>query len=91
LSSNRGFQVLIFLSLLLLGYSAFLFKSWDQRWYGVGEVCFGIFSGGNIAFSLRSNGAMFGHWAALVGCVYVIARGLNNIHEARAKLAGRLH
>jgi hypothetical protein len=80
-----GAQGGVALLVVLVGFAAHRFKQKRQRWYGLTEVAFGAVSGVSICFRLAPGASMFSQWAALVGCTYVIARGLNNIAEAKMK------
>jgi hypothetical protein len=79
-------RILVSVVVILLGVGAYYFKRYSQLWYGSVEVIVGAASGISIAIGLRPNESMFSRWAALAGCVYVIARGLNNISDARIKV-----
>jgi hypothetical protein len=70
------------------GWSAALFKRRNQLWYGYVEVFFGVMSA--IAIVSRTNFAAvefatlsLAQFGGLVGCVYVVARGLANIRESK--------
>jgi hypothetical protein len=72
-------------SLLTLGWLAFVFKQYDQRWYGITEAAVAI---GFIAHSCMQNqtvDALPNNWEKLVGAVYFLARGLTNWREAGRK------
>jgi hypothetical protein len=60
---------------------------WRGNWcgYGTVEIIFWIVSGFSIAFSLQPDKPWMPQGATLVGCAYVIARGMNNVHEAKPK------
>lgn len=76
-------RIVVSIAVIALGIGAHYFKRYSQLWYGAVEVIIGAASGISIAVGLRPNESMFSRWAALAGCVYVIARGLNNISDAR--------
>ncbi len=82
----HGAQFLTGVGVLLMGCLAHWFKQKSQAWYGWLEVLFGLSYGFTVAFGIRPGEPMFGHWATLVGCVYIIARGLNNQSDAKRKL-----
>lgn len=71
------------------GIGAHWFRRLNQRWYGMVEVVFGAVSGFTIAFSMIPSRPAPSQWASLVGCAYVVARGLNNMSDAKAKLNTR--
>jgi len=79
-------QTAIFLGVVVVGTFAHWFKKKNQKWYGVVEVVFGVASAGSISFRMMP-GPLFTQWATLAGCVYVIARGLNNVAEAKRNVA----
>jgi len=64
------------------GFGAAWFKRKSQKWYGFVEIGFGIISGFSIALNMTIITAALPQWASLVGCAYVIARGLNNVSDA---------
>jgi D-alanine-D-alanine ligase-like ATP-grasp enzyme len=68
-----------------MGYSAYRFKKWKQWWYGLVEIAFGFFSVFPPLHGLNGSHDLIARWATLVGCAYVISRGLNNTSEAKAK------
>jgi hypothetical protein len=82
----HGAQFLLGIGVLGAGFLAHWFKQQSQGWYGWLEVIFGLCYGFNVAFGIRPGEPMFGHWATLIGCVYIIARGLNNQSDAKRRL-----
>jgi|SRR5882724_10695353 len=81
-------QVLLCFTVMGAGAYAFWFKRRNQLWYGIVEVMFGSASGVAVAFGITSTKASLSQWATLVGCAYVIARGLNNCAEAEERKSG---
>jgi len=79
-------QSAIFLVVIIVGTFAHWFKKKNQKWYGLVEVVFGAASAGSISFRMTPGPPLFTQWATLAGCAYVIARGLNNVSEAKRKL-----
>jgi hypothetical protein len=69
------------------GILAFEFKRESQYWYGLVEILFGGAYVYNITVNIQPGEQMFAKWATICGCVYVIARGLNNMQDARGKKA----
>ena len=65
-----------------VGWAAFRFKQFNQKWYGMVEVVVGIVT----AFATTTKGA-FGptQLLAIVGTIYVVSRGFSNIAEGRKK------
>jgi hypothetical protein len=70
------------LMVVAVGYVAHRFKRISQRWYGVVEVAFGVASGFAVAFSIDTPSPSVTQWATLIGCAYVLTRGLNNVYDA---------
>lgn len=68
-----------------LGCIAHVFKRFNQRFYGATEVLFGLSTMYKLATSWTRNEALLAEWAVVVGSAYIVARGLNNWHEAAAK------
>ena len=79
-------QLIIGVMVAASGWLAHWFKGRDQRWYGIVEVFFGAASGFAIALSIDSNKPWPPQAATLVGCAYVIERGLNNMRVAKTRL-----
>jgi hypothetical protein len=75
-------QLLIIGLVIGVGFFAHEFKKWDQYFYGLVEVCFGICSTIILVFSIAPAEMHLTQWASLIGTAYVIARGRNNIHDA---------
>ena len=65
-----------------LGLLAYLFKQWNQLWYGVTEVAVGCGFGFSIALTMHPETSSLSQWSSLVGLSYVIARGCNNMKDA---------
>jgi hypothetical protein len=83
-------QLLAAALVIVLGWLAHRFKSWNKPWYGYVEVAVAAVSA--IAVVSRLNLAAIdvgsltlAQYATLVGAAYVVARGLNNITEAKAQ------
>ena len=85
----HGIQITLLTSVIAIGWIAHKFKMRNQLWYGVVEIFFGIGSGASVSFSMSPGRAMFAQLVTLAGCAYVVARGFNNVTEARAKLAAK--
>jgi len=84
-----GAQAGVGVAVIACGVGAHRFKQKKQHWYGMVEVAFGALGGLSICFTLLPGQTLFSQWVALMGCVYVIARGLNNIAEAKATMMAR--
>ena len=72
-------QLLIGIIVITTGLLAHRFKQWNQIWYGAVEVIFGCVSSIAIASSLSPSNRILGPLSSLIGCAYVIARGMNNV------------
>ncbi len=75
-------QTTLAAGVVIPGVLAFLFKKKDQFLYGVTETAFGVASGFTLVFSAPPNEIHLTQWASLIGCVYIIARGIGNVNEA---------
>jgi hypothetical protein len=80
---DYGTKLLVTTCIVGLGLLAYEFKKRDQLFYGRVEICFGIASAITLAFSSKPNEMHLTQWASLVGAAFVIARGRNNISDAR--------
>ena len=76
-------KIIIGIVVVVLGFVTYEFKRLNQRWYGFVEVIFGIVYGFSIAFTMAPDKANLPQWASLVGCAYVISRGMNNMNDAK--------
>jgi hypothetical protein len=72
--------------ILVLGLGAHIFKKNNQLAYGAVEIVFGVASGARILQGLDIRNIVITQWAVLVGCCYIVARGFNNVFEAKEKL-----
>jgi len=71
-----------------LGWVAYLFKRSNKLWYGMVEMFFGASSAIAIVTSVNFTAVEFSklslaQFAALAGSAYIVARGLNNYHDAK--------
>ncbi len=82
-----GLRLLICVVVVIFGFAAHFWKRANQYTYGIGEIFFGILGAAYVTFTIQSEKLLLSQWAALIGTAYVIARGLNNRSEARAKAA----
>jgi len=71
---------------IFLGVVAHKFKQSNQFWYGMVEWLFGAAGAINLVVRLGKEQTIISQWASLGACAYVMARGLNNISEAKAKM-----
>lgn len=74
---------------LALGTLAFWFKRKNQVNYGLFEIVFGVASAFRLARGLLVQEAMLAQWASLVGAVYVVSRGVNNVVDGEKELRRR--
>jgi hypothetical protein len=79
----HGTQYLIVLLVSLAGVTAYWFKRHNQRLYGLVEIVFALISATSLASGLTPGQAMISRWAALVGCAYILARGVNNYSDGK--------
>jgi len=85
-----GTQFLIGAGIVSLGLFAHWFKGKNQRVYGIIEVLFGSLSAFAIAFSLPGDQISLTEYASLIGSSYVVARGMNNMSEAKMRLTAAI-
>lgn len=78
-------QYVIVIGIIAIGYIAHFFKRVSQYAYGFIEVIFGGASAVNVASGMRSSVQMLARWTAIVACTYIVARGFNNMYEAKEK------
>jgi hypothetical protein len=76
------------LTALVLGQLASLFKQHDQYRYGFVEVAFGTVCGGVVTAYVGLDN-FYSAAATYIGCVYVVARGFNNIVDGGPKKQAR--
>jgi hypothetical protein len=75
-----------FLCVVGFGVIAHIWKQQNQRTYGMSEVLFGIAAASFITFTLAPDKSFLSQWIGLGGAAYIVARGLNNVAEAKAKV-----
>lgn len=80
-----GMRSLVSLFVIGFGFGAHLWKQKNQRSYGLSEVLFGIVAGTFIMFTLTPDKSFLSQWVGLGGAAYIIARGMNNVAEAKKK------
>lgn len=85
-----GAQASVACAVLVVGGVAHLFKQKNQFWYGILEVGFAGGCAVSIASGMSPKEALFSQWVALGGTAYVVARGLNNISEAKRRNASKI-
>jgi hypothetical protein len=88
---RRWAEIVLVFFVCGVGWLAHRFKQWQQGWYGLTEIIFGVVSAGNIAFSMIPGSSTMPQWVALFGSTYIIVRGLGNLSEVtRRKRAAAL-
>jgi hypothetical protein len=80
-------QIVVSAGVIAAGFLGHWFKGRNQWWYGFVEVIFGSASGVVVGFTMFAGQPLLTQWVTLVGCAYVISRGLNNISDSKKKKA----
>jgi hypothetical protein len=81
----RGAEAALVVLVFGAAWLAFQFKMRQQGWYGLCEVGFGIGSAATVARTMVPGSSTLPQWMALVGCGYVMVRGMTNVRELREK------
>ncbi|HEX4031159.1 MAG TPA: hypothetical protein VHX20_12395 [Terracidiphilus sp.] len=84
------YPILIAAAVFALGLTAHWYKQKNQHMYGVVEIVFGIFLSVSIAIAVFLGRGSATQWGSLLACAYVIARGCNNVAEAKAKAVAQV-
>ena len=79
-------QLLLSAVIMGLGGLAYVFKQKDQRMYGIIEIIFAGAASVITSRQVRLGGDLASPIASLVGCVYIVSRGLNNYSDGLRKL-----
>jgi len=74
-------QLLISLIVIALGSFAFLFKQKRLHSYGLVEVIFAAVAAVIASRQIKPNTEWAGPIASLIGCVYIVSRGLSNMRD----------
>ena len=74
-------HLLLAASVISLGIGAFFFKTDYQPAYGVVELLFAAVGAVIAARQIHPGGDWSGQIATLIGCVYIVSRGLGNIKD----------
>lgn len=82
-----GMRVFVGVVVVGCGIAGYFWKRKNQYSYGLGEIVFGVLVIFYVTFRIEPGNSYLSQWSALVGSAYVIARGLNNRADGRAKLA----
>jgi len=78
-----GARLSVIGGIITVGVIAYFIKQYNQRLYGVVEALFGASAVAAVALGISPLSPTPAQWATLVGSGYVIARGLNNVADAR--------
>jgi uncharacterized membrane protein (GlpM family) len=78
-----GAQAIVATVVFGMGVVAHWFKRMNQRWYGMVEVMLGAAAAVNISVRLMPGQTLLSQWEGLIGCAYVVARGLSNCSDAK--------
>jgi hypothetical protein len=71
----------IAISALPIGYAIHRFKRFNQIYYGAVEILFGIATAAGTTLGIKNFGGAQG--ITIMGAIYVVARGFNNIYDAQ--------
>ena len=69
-----------------VGYLAHAFKQRNQSTYGSLEVIFGLACAFKFVAHMDFGRVLIYEWAALIGCCYIVTRGMNNMQEAKQRV-----
>lgn len=78
-------QYVIAAGVIGAGVAAHSFRKAHQLLYGMMEVVFAGMASIRVSLHLQPQQIILSQWVALVGCAYVVVRGLSNVSEARKK------
>jgi hypothetical protein len=78
---GQNTEVVIGVAVLISGIAAFFFKLKHQRAYGAVEVLFGGVAAVVTARQMKAATNWTPQITALIGAVYIVSRGLNNISD----------
>jgi hypothetical protein len=82
---RRGAEIVLVFFICVIGWLAHRFKQWQQGWYGLTEIVFGVVSAANIAFTMIPGSSTMPQWVGLFGSTYIIVRGLSNVSEVTSR------
>jgi hypothetical protein len=83
-------QGLAAIGVVAVGSLAAYFKKKRLLWFGTVEVFFGAATAVKVASGLTPGQIILSQWTALLGAAYIVARGLDNISDARAQVLAPL-
>ena len=75
------YQIRICLSIIAIGAIAAVFKALNKWAYGATEIGIACQAAWFVADSLKDGDQLISKWAAIVGAIYFVARGVGNIIE----------
>jgi cation transport ATPase len=80
---EHAVQIAIALVTILIGVGVHFFRIKNLTLYALVEIAFGVASAFVISAGLSTAGRFLPRVAALVGCAYIVGRGLENLEKAR--------
>lgn len=83
--SKHSVQLVVAVVVLTSGVIAYWTKRNFQMSYGLAELFFGVATAYSNANGLATKEAALAKWTALVGAIYVVSRGMNNVMEGRLR------
>ena len=86
----QGIELVIGIGVVIFGFIAYLVKSTHPITYGILEVVFAGSAGVITAKQLIESGQIGAPIATLIGAIYVVSRGLNNIDDGLEKKRKKL-
>jgi hypothetical protein len=75
-------QVGVALAVIAFGWLAYWYKGQNQFIYGLIEVLVAMATAMTSTFGITSNRETFTRVATIVGCVYIVSRGFENMNKA---------
>ena len=75
------YQIRVCLSIIAIGAIAAVFKSLNKWAYGATEIGIACQAAWFVADSLKDGDQLISKWAAIVGAIYFVARGVGNVIE----------
>jgi hypothetical protein len=82
---RRRAEIVLVLFICVIGWLAHRFKQWQQGWYGLTKIVFGVVSATNIAFTMIPGSSTMPQWVGLFGSTYIIVRGLSNVSDVTSR------
>jgi hypothetical protein len=85
----KATQLVIGVTVVVIGFGAFFFKSRHQTAYGAVEVTFAWVAAIIAARQMKPRADWSGQIATLIGAIYIVSRGLGNAKDGLKKNNGR--